>query len=521
MLAMAVATTSIFATSPVTEAKTVEVVTEASQVNAENQIIIHAKGTGLCIYAWGGSASTKEFPGDPMTEDKTMGSGWCYATVPADCTGFIISQSSGAKLTDDVKGMKAGEYWFVDGKFHESNPEGPTPEPTPTPVPTPAPLAINNVMPADGTALKAGEAQAITVDATSTINDKVVYYKYEVKTGGKIIGDHYYSKNSTYSFTPEDGKDYTVTVYVQAHDEANTTVKKEYKYTGSKDGQVVTPGVPTTPGASNGATTPAPSATAPNVSEEPSATVSTPTVSSGTPSPNVTTPVQEGSTPAIVKPGESNIPSETPKISSDIPQPSTTPNIGPIGGGDIDEKELYVEGSVDKSGTIDAGTEITLKAQAGGGDHGNYKYKFFYKKSGGKKTAITSKYTSKNTCTWTPKVNGTYTLYVTAKDGGNISISAKIGTIKVKGLTATLKANKKSPQKKNKKIKLTVTPKNASGTVKYRFIIKLNGKTQKDTKYQRSSKYTWKPKKKGTYKITVKIKDKNTTITKNMTFKIK
>ena len=47
MLAVAVAATSIFAASPMTQAKTVEVTTEASQVAAEEQIMIHAKGSGF------------------------------------------------------------------------------------------------------------------------------------------------------------------------------------------------------------------------------------------------------------------------------------------------------------------------------------------------------------------------------------------------------------------------------------------------------------------------------------------
>ena len=204
MLAVAVAATSIFAASPMTQAKTVEVTTEASQVAAEEQIMIHAKGTGFNVYAWKDKEEVfGAWPGKAMEADSVMGDGWCYIAVPAGYK-FIINGSFGQ--TDDLT-EDAGEYWFVDKKLSGSNPEGPA---TPTPVPTPGPLNIDNVTPADGTKLKSGEKQIITVGASSTINDKIVYYKYEVKCGNEYVGDHYYSKNNTYSFKPEDGKAYYV-----------------------------------------------------------------------------------------------------------------------------------------------------------------------------------------------------------------------------------------------------------------------------------------------------------------------
>lgn len=151
-LAFTLATTSVFATAPTTQAETVEVVVDSEAVAAEEQIILHAKGSNLKIHVWGCSntSANTTWPGKAMEEDSTMGSGWCYVAIPADCTGFIIIQDTETKLTGDVT-KEAGEYWFVDGTFTDYNPEGPTKEPTPTPEPTAAPLEIKAVQPEDNT----------------------------------------------------------------------------------------------------------------------------------------------------------------------------------------------------------------------------------------------------------------------------------------------------------------------------------------------------------------------------------
>ncbi|MCI8409939.1 MAG: starch-binding protein, partial [Lachnospiraceae bacterium] len=295
LLAVTIAATSIFATSPVTQAETVEVKTEASQVAAEDQIILHAKGTGLNIYAWKDQEEAfGAWPGKAMDADPVMGNGWVTVTFDAGFK-FIINGNGGQ--SDDLS-KAAGEYWYVDGKLYDSDPEGPA---TPTPVPTPGPLNIVKVTPEDGTALKAGEVQAITVDASSTINDGVVYYKYEVKCEGEYVGDHYYSKNNTYSFTPEDGKEYTVKISVQAHDEANTTVTKELKYKGSANGTIVTAG----PEESETPETIAPQTKEPDVPE-------TETPASGVPT--ITTQPSETNIPGTIttKPDDPDVPTAKP-----------------------------------------------------------------------------------------------------------------------------------------------------------------------------------------------------------------
>ena len=546
LLAVAVAATSIFATSPVTQAKTIEVTTEASQVTAEEQIVLHAKGTGLNIYAWkDGVEPFGAWPGQAMEADSVMGNGWVTATFDAGLN-FIIN-GGGSQSADLSK--SAGEYWYVDGKLSDSNPEGPA---TPTPEPTPGPLKIKNVSPEDGTNLKAGESQVITVGASSTINDGVVYYKYEVKCGGEYVGDHYYSKNNTYSFTPEDGKEYTVKISVQAHDEENTTVTRELKYKGSTDGIVVTAGpggeeTPTpgtdSPETSVPETNPPESATPPT-SEQPDNPIdptktddpSTPDQPDNTQQPNKTnTPSGTNGpsgtdTPASTDPTSPSQPTNQPASTSDVNANKTTApsqTNGPSETKKPDDSgfdpyfDLTVKGSSAKKSPQKAGASIKFTATASNGT-GTYKYMFFYKtKVSSSNETVIRKYSTSNTCTWKPTKAGTYYVYVRVIDSLNRDSEAQIGKYVIKGLSATIKLSKKSPQKSNKKITITATPKNASGKVKCRFVVKLKKKTVKDSKYKASRKYNWKPTKKGTYTLYVYVKDSYKTVTKKTTFKIK
>lgn len=550
LLAVTIAATSIFATSPVTQAKTIEVKTEASQVAAEDQIILHAKGTGLNIYAWkDGNEAFGAWPGKAMEADSVMGNGWVSVTFDASYK-FIIN-GNGGQSEDLTKA--AGEYWYVDGKLYDSDPEGPA---TPTPEPTPGPLNIKNVLPEDGTSLKSGETQTITVDASSTINDGVVYYKYEVKCGGEYVGDHYYSKNNTYSFTPEDGKEYTIKISVQAHDEGNTTVTKELKYKGSAEGIIATAG----PSGSATPVTTAPQTDAPEtIVPQTDAPESSSPVTSNQPS-NVpaksdtpATPGQPGNTnqpDQPDKPSDTNKPSgnntPTPKpIQTTEPTKVPTPTNGtsvkntpsptnpnktdsPVQTEKPDDPsgfdpyfELTVKGSASKKSPQKAGTSIKFTAKASNGT-GTYKYMFFYKKkvSSHDETVI-RKYSTSNSCTWKPTKAGTYYVYVRAIDALNRDSETLLGKYVIKGLSATVKTSKKSPQKRNKNITIKVTPKNASGKVKYRFIVKLNKKTVKDSKYKTSGKYNWKPTKKGTYTLYVYVKDSYKTVIKKTTFRIK
>ncbi len=504
------AATSVCSSTPALKAETVEYVQEITQNNAEDQILIHAKGTGLKIYAW--AAGSKElfgaWPGQAMDSDSVMGDGWCYKAIDSSCIGFIICDSNGQKLTDDVTDKKAGEYWYVDGKWSTQNPNGgsatatPTVSTTPTVTPTQTPaedkLKINKITPEDGTTLKAGEKQQITVDASSEIGDGKVYIKFYVTCDGEKVGDSYYasaSKKNTFEFTPEKGKEYVVNIYAQAHDEENTTIHKMVTYKADENGSVVTP----------------PASTTPKPTVEPS---TTPDTGKTTPTPTATATTTPTKTPTTV-------PTKTPTGGNVTPTPAVTPSID-------DSKvtpspsnqDLSLKTSTSKTSTVKAGTSVTLTANASGGTT-PYSYVFYYKKSGTSKNVTIQKLSRANTCKWVPKTNGTYTLYAKVQDADNDSVVKKIAVIKVKGLTVSLSANKKSPQKKNAKIKFVMGAKNASGTVKYKYTIKLSGKTVIKSAYKSGKTFTWKPKKKGTYVITIQAKDKNTTVSKSVKFRIK
>lgn len=531
-LALSVAISSVFGIAPVTtKAQTTEVTVESQQVAAEEEIIIHAKGSGLNIYAW--KDKDEQFgawPGKAMEADSVMGSGWVTATVKAGYK-FIVNGNGGQ--SDDLS-ADAGEYWYVDGKLSPTNPEGPTPVPTEAPTPTPEPILVSEITPEDGTELQAGTEQEISVNASTSIDDGTLYYKYEVKCDGNYVGDHYYSKSSTYKFTPEADKTYNVKISIQAHDEENTTVTKEVTYKGSENGAIVTAG-PATP-------TPEPTATPdPSGSGDDEKATPTPTVPAGkqTPTPKPTkTPVPDGTStpPASADPDATATPTVKPTVTptqkppidhgGDV-TPKPTPTVKPTStpdnsGGNSSgfDPELSVKLKASKSSPQKAGSSITLSASSEGTE-GKTQYMFYYKKSGTSKNVIIQKYSTKSTCTWKPKENGTYTLYVKVKDSTNLTATAKVSSYKIKGLTLSVSTNKKSPQKKKTSIQITAKTANGSGKVKYQFIVKLGSKVEKKTSYGSSKKFTWKPKKKGTYTLYVKAKDSVTEVTKKCTFKIK
>lgn len=517
-LAIMLATTSVCSGMPALKAQSVEYVQEVAQNNVEGKIVLHAKGTGLKIYAWSGTGPLfGAWPGAAMDADATMGDGWCYKEIDADCTGFIICDASGNKLTDDVTDKKAGEYWYADGKFSETNPNGgsKTPEPTqsgdPTPTDTPKPtetpvakdIVIDKITPADKTVLKAGEKQTITVGATSKIGDGKVYIKFYVTCDGKKVGDSYYAsaeKNSKFEFTPEDGKTYEVNIFAQAHDEDNTTVHEMVTYTADKNGSDDTKPEETA--------TPTPDVTDIEKTAEPTKTPDeTKAPESTTPGTTVAptkTPVQT----ATPTPTNTVKPTNTPKVTV---EPTQTPY--------VTNQDLSLKGSVNKT-AVKAGTKVTITANAAGGTS-PYSYVFYYKKAGSSKNVTIKKLNAINKCNWVPTVGGTYTLYAKVQDADNDSKVKKIAVVKVNGLTATLKVSKKSPQKKNAKIKFAVKTKNASGAVKYKYTILLAKKAVVKTSYKSGKSFTWKPKKKGTYQIKIQVKDKYTTLSKTIKFRIK
>lgn len=518
MLVCAMAVTTVFSASPMTKAETVEVVSDATQNNAAT-LTIHAKGSGLKVYAWDADGGiTGAWPGDAMTDD---GNGWCSISFNQEIKGFLICDGSGNKLTpDDVTDKTSGEWWFDGSSWSEKDPSGgsdsaPTPsadaEPTakPTAAPTEKPeqtgaIKINSITPADKSELEAGVEQTIKVDAESTIGDGVLYYKYEVSCDGEFVGDHYYSKKqTTFTFTPEAGKKYTAIIYVQAHDEDNTFEKVMYTYTASGDDnstqiptKTLDPGTPTdTPNAGGSTSSPKPGTT-------------------GTPKATST-----------VSPGGTTKPTTSPSTDNSNGTPTQAPNgtLAPSGTNiPLDNvSNIDVKFSVSKTSAVALGSSVELTAIASNGT-GTYTYRFRVKKSTQAQAQTIRDFSESSTCIWTPSAKGTYTLYVDVKDSsGAVAVTKTITNYKVKTLTLSTSTSKKSPQKKKTKIKITAKSSYASGSVKYKFVIKLKGKTVKTRAYKATKSYTWKPTKKGTYTIYVYAKDSKSTVSKKKTFKIK
>lgn len=574
-LAVTLTATSVLGMNPTAYAQStpvemVEIISDAVQNNVENVIAIHAKGSDLKLHSWNGQNSYTTWPGQAMEADSVMGSGWCYGEVPSGAS-FLIVQGSGTKVTpEDVTGMSDGEYWFVDGKFLTENPEGgsantttptttaPADEDKATATPTVAPVEdgvkINSVTPADKAVLKVGVAQTITVDAESSIGDKVVYYKYEVVKDGAYVGDHYYSKANTYTFTPDAEGTYEVTVSVQAHDEENTTKQVKYTYTVSADGDVVTPA----PGAdnnggnnsgdnnggNNGGNDNAGDNNGGNDNTNTNPGQTTPPVKTAPPAndPSNTTPGTTTTAPGnnTQRPGDmnnagpdnnnnggtnnnntntntaTNAPSGTPTVAPSA-SPSATPAAGNTNNNTQSGNVEVTSFEASKTGTIKAGTKITLSAQATGGVS-PYTYEFSYIR--GSEEKVIREANSSNECTWTPKKSGSYTLIVTVADGFNDTATKEIADITVKGLSLKAGVNKKSPQKKKKTIKISAKASNASGKVTYKYTIKRGSKiTSKKTTSANVMK--WTPTKAGLYTISITAKDSVNSVTIKKTFRIK
>lgn len=516
-LVCVMAATTVFSTSPMTKAETVEIVEDVTQNNAAT-LTIHAKGSGLKVYAWDEKGGiTGAWPGDSMTDD---GNGWCSISFDQAIKGFLICDSSGNKLTpDDVTDKTSGEWWFDGSSWSEKDPSGgsdasptpggdtkPTAEPTATPTEKPdqtGSIKINSITPKDNSELEAGVEQTIEVDAESTIGDGVLYYKFEVSCDGEFVGDHYYSKKqTTFTFTPEAGKKYTAIIYVQAHDEDNTFEKVMYTYTASGDDnstkdpdKTADPGAPTnSPDA--GAKTPTP---------KPGTT--------GTPKVTATTSPDTGTAKPTGSPSATNGTSTQSPTGTSIPDPTAIPL--------DDVSNIDVKFSVSKTSAVALGSSVELTAIASNGT-GKYTYRFRAKKSTEAQAKVIRDFSESSTCIWTPSAKGTYTLYVDVKaSSGSTAVTKTISNYKVKTLTLSSSTNKKSPQKKKTKIKITAKSSYANGSVKYKFVIKLKGKKVKATSYKKSKTYTWKPTKKGTYTIYVYAKDSKNTVVKKKTFKIK
>ena len=159
-------------------------------------------------------------------------------------------------------------------------------------------------------------------------------------------------------------------------------------------------------------------------------------------------------------------------------------------------------------------TSIKITANSSGGS-GTKKYKYYYKYNG--KTTTIKNYSTSKSSTFKPTKNGTYTVYVTVKDGKNKtatkSKTVKVyNTLKVSSFTTSV-----SSTYVNNTIKLTGASTGGIGTKNYKFYYKLNGTTTTIKNYSTSKSVSFKPTKAGTYTFYVAVKDNKKTVTKSKT----
>lgn len=161
-----------------------------------------------------------------------------------------------------------------------------------------------------------------------------------------------------------------------------------------------------------------------------------------------------------------------------------------------------------KSGKAHVGNSIQLKVTTIG-ENENLKYQFSYKYNG--KTTIMKAYNTKATANFKPKKAGTYTLTVKVKDGQGQVVSKSIKSYKVK---EKLGVKKVTVSHGSSKLKIKVAAQGTEKNVRYKFVLKKNGKTIQTRTYKSSKSVTFKNISEGKYSITVYVKDSTKKVAK-------
>lgn len=174
----------------------------------------------------------------------------------------------------------------------------------------------------------------------------------------------------------------------------------------------------------------------------------------------------------------------------------------------------------DKSYPQAAGTRVTISADCFGGT-GDYVYTYTVRLPDGTYETIATD-TESASVGYTLSEVGTYNFSVAVSDGTELVSDTKefiVTPAKVK--IDRVKLNKSSFTKNDTlKINISATP--SSGTVKSKITVKTPTGTKKTIKgYSTKMSASYKLKKKGTYKITVSVKDSKTSTSTSKTIKVK
>lgn len=257
-----------------------------------------------------------------------------------------------------------------------------------------------------------------------------------------------------------------------------------------------------------------PATTAPVVSETPATTA--PVVSED---PATTAPVVS-ETPVVTE-----APTATPDntVATQVPQTPTngavTVTENPNAAGGVTGSAVTGSVIFAKKGKT-AGEDVTIKiATANKKSNAKYTYSYYV---GSKAIA---KNTTKTSATWTTSKKGVFAVKVIIYENGTqVAVASANYTVKARVITIkSLKTNKKSGQKKKTKITITAKATTKKGKVSYKFAVQKGSGAIKTIKgYSSKGKATWKPTKKGTYKLYVYVKNgKGVTVKKTKKFVVK
>ena len=181
--------------------------------------------------------------------------------------------------------------------------------------------------------------------------------------------------------------------------------------------------------------------------------------------------------------------------------------IGMLQVGALAETPLSISGITASTTAAGVGETVTWTAAAYGGT-GTLQYYFIVYKDGTK--VKTRTYNVANTFSYTPQEAGTYKAKVYVKDADGTKVYKTSSKIKVTDGAAitisSIKANKTSAMT-GEKITWTATASGGTGTLQYYFIVYRDGTKVKSRAYSTASTFSYTPKKAGTYKAKVYVKD--------------
>ena len=149
---------------------------------------------------------------------------------------------------------------------------------------------------------------------------------------------------------------------------------------------------------------------------------------------------------------------------------------------------------------------VTVSATAIGGA-GSYQYRFYV--YSGDKIVKSTDWTDSTSLKWTPVTAGTYKFVVKVRDavGQEATAQKSLSVIAKKVAVSSLKASKMKI-KKGKTITFKVNVSGGKKAYTYNFKVStLKGKTVKKSGNIKKGTWKWKATKKGTYKVSVTVKD--------------